>query len=93
MFELARVMGASRLSFAGKFAAIVGEPPAQHVAQVRMHQVRQWLAHDRARISDLLKRLGQESDAAFSRALKRIIGVAPHAMFARPRVALRSQAG
>ena len=42
-----------------------------------MHQARQWLAHDRARISEVSKRLGYESDAAFSRAFKRIIGVAP----------------
>ena len=75
--ELARVMGASRSSFAGKFAAIVGETPARYVAQVRMHQARQWLVHDRARISEVSKRLGYESDAAFSRAFKRIIGVAP----------------
>ena len=77
VFELARIMGASRSSFAGKFAAIVGETPAHYVAQVRMHQARQWLLRDRARISDVSKRLGYESDAAFSRAFKRIIGVAP----------------
>ena len=75
--ELARMMGASRSSFAGKFVAIVGETPAQYVAQVRMHQARQWLLRDRARISDVSQRLGYESDAAFSRAFKRIIGVAP----------------
>ena len=77
VFELARIMGASRSSFAGKFAAIVGETPAHYVAQVRMHQARQWLLRDRARISDVSRRLGYESDAAFSRAFKRIIGVAP----------------
>lgn len=92
VFELARVMGASRSSFAGKFAAIVGETPAQYVAQVRMHQARQWLARDRARISDVSKRLGYESDAAFSRAFKRIIGVAP-SHFRTPRRRTRSRAG
>ena len=75
--ELARMMGASRSSFAGKFAAIVGETPAQYVAQVRMHQARQWLARDHVRISEVSKRLGYESDAAFSRAFKRIIGIGP----------------
>jgi len=80
---LARIMGASRSSFADKFAAIVGETPARYVAQVRMHQARQWILRDRARISEVARRLGYESEAAFSRAFKRIIGTAPS--FIRPR--------
>jgi AraC-like DNA-binding protein len=75
--HLAKLMGASRSSFAGKFAAIVGETPAHYVAQVRMHQARQWILRDRARISEVAQRLGYESEASFSRAFKRIIGAAP----------------
>jgi AraC-like DNA-binding protein len=75
--ELAKVMGTSRSSFAGKFAAIVGDTPARYVAQVRMHQARQWLVEDRARISEVAERLGYDSEAAFSRAFKRVIGMAP----------------
>lgn len=75
--ELARLMGGSRSSFAAKFAALVGETPASYVAQVRMHQARQWIMRDRARISDVAHRLGYESDASFSRAFKRVIGSAP----------------
>ena len=74
---LAGIMGASRSSFADKFAAAVGETPARYVAQVRMHQARQWLSRDRARIADVARRLGYESEAAFSRAFKRVIGTAP----------------
>ncbi|WP_413731427.1 AraC family transcriptional regulator [Sodalis sp. RH20] len=75
--ELAGVMGASRSSFASKFAAIVGETPARYVAQVRMHQARQWIIRDSARISEVAQRLGYDSEASFSRAFKRIIGTAP----------------
>ena len=81
--ELAKVMGASRSSFAGKFAAIVGETPAHYVAQVRMHQARQWILRDRIRISDVAQRLGYDSEASFSRAFKRIIGTAPSHFRAR----------
>jgi AraC-like DNA-binding protein len=75
--SLARLMGASRSGFAERFASVVGETPARYVAQVRMQQARQWLARDKARISVVAQRLGYESEAAFSRAFKRVIGVAP----------------
>ncbi len=77
VLDLAQTMGASRSSFASKFAALVGETPARYVAQVRMHQARQWIMRDRARISDVAHKLGYDSDASFSRAFKRIIGQAP----------------
>ncbi|WP_413725902.1 AraC family transcriptional regulator [Sodalis sp. RH16] len=75
--ELAEVMGASRSSFASKFSAIVGETPARYVAQVRMHLARQWISRDAARISEVARRLGYDSEASFSRAFKRIVGTAP----------------
>lgn len=81
--ELARLMGASRSSFAEKFAQIVGETPARYVAQVRMHQARQWISRDRARIAEVAHRLGYDSEASFSRAFKRIIGTAPGRMRAQ----------
>lgn len=74
---LARMMGASRSGFADRFAAIVGETPARYVTQVRMHQARQWLVRDRLRISVVASRLGYDSEAAFSRAFKRVIGHPP----------------
>ena len=74
---LAELMGASRSSFAGKFAGIVGETPARYVAQIRMHQARQWMVRDRLRISEVARRLGYDSEASFSRTFKRVMGVPP----------------
>jgi AraC-like DNA-binding protein len=74
---LAKIMGASRSGFAERFASVVGETPARYVAQVRMHQARQWLVRDRMRISVAAKRLGYDSEASFSRAFKRVIGAPP----------------
>jgi AraC-like DNA-binding protein len=74
---LARLMGASRSGFAGRFAMVVGETPARYVLQVRMHQARRWLGRDGLRIATVARRLGYDSEASFSRAFKRVTGFAP----------------
>lgn len=74
---LAGVMRASRSAFALRFASVVGETPARYVAQLRMQQAKQWLVHDRLKIAVVARQLGYESEAAFSRAFKRIIGAPP----------------
>jgi AraC-like DNA-binding protein len=74
---LARIMGASRSGFAERFADIVGETPARYVLSVRMHQARQWLTRERATVATIARRLGYDSEASFSRAFKRVLGVAP----------------
>ena len=82
---LAKVMHASRSAFAERFAAIVGETPGRYVAQVRMHQARQWLVRDRMKIAVVARRLGYDSEASFSRAFKRVIGKPPsHFRHAEP---------
>jgi AraC-like DNA-binding protein len=74
---LAKVMGASRSGFAKRFADVVGETPARYVLRVRMHQARLWLQRDRLRVSVAAERLGYDSEAAFSRAFKRVLGAPP----------------
>lgn len=75
--QLARLAGASRSGFALRFADLVGVTPAHYVAQTRMHQAKQWFQRDRAAISSVASRLGYESEASFSRAFKRVIGMPP----------------
>jgi AraC-like DNA-binding protein len=74
---LAKTMRGSRSAFAERFTRVVGETPARYVAEVRMHQARQWLSRDKARIGVVAQRLGYDSEASFSRAFKRVMGVPP----------------
>lgn len=83
--SLAKLMGASRSSFASKFAEIVGETPARYLVQTRMHQARQWIIQDEERISVIAQRLGYDSEASFSRTFKRVIGMPPsHVRTSKP---------
>ncbi|MBK7862880.1 MAG: helix-turn-helix transcriptional regulator [Archangiaceae bacterium] len=70
----------SRSVFAARFTRLVGEPPMQHVARVQMQAASTALKEQRASVGELAERFGYQSQAAFSRAFKRIIGVPPVAM-------------
>lgn len=76
---LADEVAMSRSAFAARFAALVGEPPMQYLARWRMNVALTWLREERASLGELAHRLGYQSEAAFSRAFKRYIGVAPGA--------------
>lgn len=70
----------SRSAFAARFTELVGETPMHYVARWRMQTAATWLREDGAVLADLALRLGYRSEAAFSRAFKRIIGVPPGAV-------------
>jgi AraC-like DNA-binding protein len=78
--SLAGEVAMSRSAFAARFAALVGEPPMQYLARSRMFLALTRLKEDDIRLADLATRLGYESEAAFSRAFKRFIGVPPGAI-------------
>ncbi len=69
----------SRSAFAARFTELVGEPAMHYVARWRMHVALTLLKDDDAPLADLANRLGYQSEAAFSRAFKRFIGVSPGA--------------
>jgi AraC-like DNA-binding protein len=77
--SLAAEVAMSRSAFAARFTELVGEPAMRYVARWRMHAAFTWLKEDDARLGDLASRLGYQSEAAFSRAFKRFIGVSPGA--------------
>jgi AraC-like DNA-binding protein len=69
----------SRSAFAARFTELVGEPPMRYVARWRMHVALTWLKEEGAALGELAIRLGYQSEAAFSRAFKRFIGISPGA--------------
>jgi AraC-like DNA-binding protein len=83
--SLAARVGMSRSAFAARFTELVGEPAMHYVARWKMHAAQMWLTEGDAPLSELASRLGYESEAAFSRAFKRFIGVAPGAVRRRGR--------
>ena len=78
--SLADEVAMSRSAFAARFAELVGEPPMHYVTRWRMHAAVTWLREGDATLGELALRLGYQSEAAFSRAFKRFIGVSPGAV-------------
>ncbi|XEY20604.1 AraC family transcriptional regulator [Azospirillum sp. HJ39] len=77
--ELAAEMGASRSVFAERFLAVTGVTPVRYVTELRMRLAAQWIGQERLTIEAAAHRLGYGSQAAFSRAFKRIMGHSPGA--------------
>ncbi len=80
---LARELALSRSTFAARFTALVGEPVMAYVTRWRM-----LVAHDRLRAGDttvaaVAGAMGYRSEAAFSRAFRRVVGSSPGSV--RPR--------
>jgi AraC-like DNA-binding protein len=74
---LARAAGASRSGFALRFHALVGETPLAHLTRWRMHSASCHLRTGTLGLGEIAAQVGYESEAAFSRAFKRIVGRAP----------------
>ena len=85
--SLAYEVAMSRSAFAARFSQLVGEPPMHYVTRWRMHLALTWLKEDRATLGELALRLGYQSEAAFSRAFKRCMGVPPGAVRRSPAAA------
>jgi AraC-like DNA-binding protein len=78
--SLADELAMSRSSFAARFSELVGEPVIQYVTRWRMQVATSSLQEEGATVAELASRLGYRSEAAFARAFKRIVGVAPGAV-------------
>lgn len=78
--SLASELSMSRSAFSARFTELVGEPAMHYVARWRMHVAASALRDEAATVGELARRLGYRSEAAFSRAFKRIVGVPPGAV-------------
>jgi AraC-like DNA-binding protein len=61
------------------FARFGESSPYQFLVRRRMSVAAEWLAHDGARVADAARRLGFADPYQFSRAFKRVFGIAPAA--------------
>jgi AraC-like DNA-binding protein len=77
--DLAADVGLSRSAFAERFARLVGEPPMQYLARWRMQVAARLLTDGTAKVAAVALEVGYDSEAAFSRAFKKIAGVSPAA--------------
>ena len=74
---LARHVATSRSVLAERFTGLLGMPPMQYLARWRMQLAAELLDGSRDSIAEIAHRLGYGSEAALSRAFKRIVGVSP----------------
>jgi AraC-like DNA-binding protein len=75
--SLSREAGLSRTSLAERFTEYVGLPPMQYLANWRMQRAATELRAGTDSIAEVAARVGYASDAAFSRAFKKALGVPP----------------
>lgn len=75
--RLADLAFQSRSTFSERFSQLVKMPPMEFVTTWRMQMATAMLADERANMLDIALRCGYESEAAFRKAFKRVIGIAP----------------
>lgn len=75
--RLAREVGVSRSALADRFTALVGQPPMRYLGHWRMQLGARLLADGTAKVAAVARDVGYDSEAAFSRGFKKIVGVSP----------------
>ena len=74
---LAEAAGMSRSAFAERFKGLLGQTPLEYVTEWRMQKAVQFLQQRDKKLLDVAQSIGYESDAAFSKAFKRVVGLTP----------------
>jgi AraC-like DNA-binding protein len=77
--ELAKEAAMSRAALAKRFVELVGESPIQYLAGWRMHLARHMLRGSTLGVGEIAGRVGYDSEAAFNRAFRRLVGAPPAA--------------
>jgi AraC-like DNA-binding protein len=71
--------GLSRSALHERFVELVGVPPIQYLAQWRMQLASRLLREGQSSVLSIALRVGYDSEAAFGRAFKRLVGMPPAA--------------
>lgn len=77
--SLGEAVGLSRSVLHERFALLLGQPPMQYLTAWRMQLAAGRLRDTDAKLIEVALDVGYESEAAFSRAFKRVVGAAPGA--------------
>ena len=75
--SLAKQASMSRSAFSARFTALVGQSAMRYLTHWRMQLARTQLRETSESLAVVADRLGYQSEAAFSRAFKRVFGVTP----------------
>ena len=78
--ELASLAGLSRSKFSERFSHLLGVPPARYLLHWRMSLAAAWLKDNHMTVSQAADGVGYVSEASFSRAFKRCMGISPGAV-------------
>jgi AraC-like DNA-binding protein len=77
--SLAKAVSMSRSAFAARFQGLVGESPLEYLTRWRMQSAEHALVHTSDSVIEIAERFGYQSEAAFGRAFKRVMGRTPGA--------------
>jgi AraC-like DNA-binding protein len=75
--SLASIAGMSRSQFSRRFGKLLNTSPTRYLALWRMRLASAWIRNNFMTVAEAASRLGYESEASFSRAFKRSMGIPP----------------
>jgi transcriptional regulator GlxA family with amidase domain len=75
--SLASEAGMSRSAFAQRFKQLMSESPLEYLTRWRMYRGISLLRESDRKLADVAEAVGYDSDGAFHKAFKRVLGVAP----------------
>ncbi len=77
--ELSKQVGLSRSALHERFVSLIGQPAMQYLTSWRMQIASRMLRSGRMTVAAIAAEVGYDSEAAFSRAFKRLVGAPPAA--------------
>nr|WP_268812391.1 helix-turn-helix transcriptional regulator [Sinorhizobium meliloti] len=75
--ELAKKAGMSRSAFAARFKVVVGQTPVAYLTEWRIHQAARLIERNADRLSVIARSIGYQSEAAFTKAFTKVMGIVP----------------
>jgi AraC-like DNA-binding protein len=67
----------SRSAFAQRFKELMSESPVEYLTRWRMYRGSDLLRESDRKLADVAQAVGYDSDGAFHKAFKRVLGIAP----------------